>query len=266
MKNLLVNILHNENKESLNALDILTQKLCAAGFTFTTNPSDNAFVNICIGGDGAFLRAVHSTNLSQIPFLGINTGHLGFFQEILPEEIDYLVESLSTGNYRIEKIDLIEAKIISDTEIINALAVNEFAIKGLANKVIHVDVYIDHMLFEKISGDGVIVSSPIGSTGYNYSCGGSIISPKLRALQLTSIAPITSKAYRGLNNSLILPAESSLIIRPEDKDEVINIISDGIQYTHSGVTEIKFSYSDKTLNKMTVKKKSFWKNVKEKFL
>ena len=266
MKNLLVNILHNNDKTSLNALDELTQKLLEAGIHFTTNPSDNAFATICIGGDGAFLRAVHLTNFSHIPFVGINTGHLGFFQELNPRDIDVLVESLRTGNYYTDTIDLIQAEIISEHETITALAVNEFAIKGLANKVIHVDIYIDDMLFEKVSGDGIIISSPIGSTAYNYSCGGSILSPDLKALQLTAIAPLTSRVYRSMTNSVILPASTSLVIKPERKDEIINIISDGTQYTHDGVEEVVFSYSEKKLYQLVVKETNFWKNVKERFL
>lgn len=262
----LVNIIYNDNAPSLEAFDILTQKLSDAGFNFTTNCSEDAVATVCIGGDGSFLRAIHMTDFSQIPFVGINTGHLGFFQEISPNNLDLLVDSLKDENYTLEKIALVECCVKTSSEEQHIFAVNEIAIKGLANKVIHVDIYIDGMLFEKVSGDGIIVSTPIGSTGYNYSCGGSIIAPSLHTLQLASIAPISSKAYRSLNNSLIFPSDASLVVRPEYREDVMNVIADGIQYSFSDVIKLNFQYSKKTINKLVIKDKSFWKNVKEKFL
>lgn len=261
-----VNIIYNNDKRSLNTLDALTKKLIAAGFNFSTKFSDDALFNICIGGDGAFLRAVHSTDFSGIPFIGINTGHLGFFQEIDPSELDMLVESLASESYTIEEMDLIEAEIITTSGNFHVLAVNEFAVKGLANKVIHIDVHIDGIMFEKISGDGIIVSSPIGSTAYNYSCGGSIVSPHLKTIQITPIAPITSKAYRSLNNSLIIPDSTPVSVKPEHIDEVILVIADGLQFNYDEILEIKFSFSERKLNKLTLREKSFWSNVREKFL
>lgn len=266
MDNKLVNIIYNDNSPSLQALDILTKKLSEAGFNFTTDFSNDAFVTICIGGDGSFLRAIHRSNFSLIPFIGINTGHLGFFQEICPENIDFFVKNLKEKNYTIQKIDLIECIVETIEDSRSILAINEIAIKGLADKVIHVDIYIDGMLFEKVSGDGIIVSTPIGSTGYNYSCGGSIVSPSLKTMQLASIAPISSKAYRSLNNSLIFASDASLNLKPEYEEDTLNVISDGIQYSFRGVKQISFIYSNKTINRMLINDESFWKNVKEKFL
>ncbi|MDO5707076.1 MAG: NAD(+)/NADH kinase [Andreesenia angusta] len=262
----LVNIIYNNNPHSLEAFDTLTNELSSAGFNFTTKFSNDALVTVCIGGDGAFIRAVHRTNLSAIPIIGINTGHLGFFQEVNPDDIASFVRDLKAENYIIEKMDLIECQIKTVDEKKTVHAINEFAIKGLANKVIHIDVYIDGCLFEKVSGDGVIVSTPIGSTGYNYSCGGSIISPCLKTLQLASIAPISSKAYRSLNNSLIFPSDASLVIRPEYREDIMNVIADGVQFSFSDVIRLDFAYSNRTLNKMVINDKPFWKNVKEKFL
>lgn len=262
-----VNIVHNGKDNSVNTASLLKQKLESNGFQVSSALEPDALVNICIGGDGAFLRAVHASEFSNIPFLGVNTGHLGFFQEIDPSNIDVLVDSLVNRNYSIDKIDLVEAIVHTKSDSFKIKAINEIAIKGVSSKVVHIGIYIDKDLFEKVSGDGVIISTPIGSTAYNFSCGGSIVSPKLKMLQLTPIAAINSKAYRSMSNSLIIPTCSSLVIAPEYRDEnSLVIISDGVQYKHNGIQKIEFMYSDFKLNKLTVNRKSFWNNVREKFL
>jgi NAD+ kinase len=76
--------------------------------------NSQAELNICIGGDGAFLRSVHKYNFPNIPFIGVNTGHLGFYQEILPEDIDTFIEKYMKKEYFTEKIYLIESKILID--------------------------------------------------------------------------------------------------------------------------------------------------------
>lgn len=262
-----VNIVHNGKTHSIDTSINLKDKLESSGFNVSDRLSEDALVNICIGGDGAFLRAVHASNFSSVPFLGINTGHLGFFQEIDPSNIDVLVESLVNKDYSIEEIELLEAIVYTKHDSFTLKAINEIALKGSSSKVVHMDVFIDNDIFEKISGDGIIVSTPIGSTAYNFSCGGSIVSPKLKTLQITPIAPINSKAYRSMNNSLVVPSCSSLIIRPEYRDEnSIVIISDGIQYKLNGIQKIKFSFSGHKLNRLAIHEKSFWNNVREKFL
>jgi NAD+ kinase len=262
-----VNIVHNGKDLSIDTAVLLENKLVQNGFEVSYTLENDALVNICIGGDGAFLRTVHRSRFSSIPFLGINTGHLGFFQEIDPSNLDILVNSLINKDYTVEQIDLVEAIVYTKSDSFRLKAINEIAIKGISSKVVHLEIFIDADLFEKVSGDGVIVSTPIGSTAYNFSCGGSVVSPKLKMLQLTPIAPINSKAYRSLNNSLIVPTCSSLIVKPEYKDEnSLVIITDGVEHKYSEIQKIKFIYSDYKLNKLAVNEKSFWNNVREKFL
>lgn len=262
-----INIVHNHKASSIETANELRNKLQSRGFSVSGTLSEEAMVNICIGGDGAFLRAIHASKFSSVPFLGINTGHLGFFQEMCPSDLDEIIDSLEQKSYSIEEIELLKATVYTNHDSFTLKAINEIAIKGVSSKVIHIDVYIDGDIFEKVSGDGIIVSTPIGSTAYNFSCGGSIISPKLKTLQITPIAPINSKAYRCMNNSLIVPACSSLVVRPEYRDESsLSIISDGIQYNHHGIQKIIFGYSGHKLKKLAVKEKSFWNNVREKFL
>ena len=106
----IINIYVNDNQKSLETALIVKDKLEQKGFKPTFDFDENALINLCIGGDGAFLRAVHKYEFSTIPFVGINTGHLGFYQEILIPNIDKFISDLINENYGIEKISLLESK------------------------------------------------------------------------------------------------------------------------------------------------------------
>lgn len=265
--NKIINIIHNNDKESILTAKILKEKLLSNDFVVSQNYHSDAMLNICIGGDGAFLRAVHNYNFPDIPFAGINTGHLGFFQEISPENIDLLISRLKSKKYSIKKINLVESSICTKTNCIDLLGVNEFAVKGINSKVIHLNIYINNNHLERFSGDGIIISTPTGSTGYNFSAGGSIIYPTLKTLQITPLAPINSKAYRSLLNSIIVPKTTTIKVKPEYRYEnSILIISDGIQYQFDNIVEIHFKLSNSTISRLTLDSNFYWNNLKSKFL
>ncbi len=263
----IINIIHNNDARSKKTAEILEYKLRQKGYTISEVYDYNAILNVCIGGDGAFLRAVHNYNFPDIPFIGVNTGHLGFFQEILPDRLDHFLESLHQNNYMIEEIFLVEALVCTRTSCIELVGVNEIVIKGIESKVIHLNVSINDNYLERFSGDGLIVSSPIGSTAYNFSTGGSIVYPSLKILQLTPLAPINSKAYRSLTNSAIIPDNMTIKVNPEYRDEnSILMVVDGNQLKYDNIVEVTFKFSEMTLRKLTIDTQSFWSNVKDKFL
>ncbi|AFS77981.1 inorganic polyphosphate/ATP-NAD kinase PpnK [Gottschalkia acidurici 9a] len=266
-KKRIINIIHNNDMPSTKAFKSLHDKLSRKDYEIYEGFNPDAILNICIGGDGAFLRTVHRYHFPDIPFIGVNTGHLGFFQEISPDNLDKFVDKFCAEEYNIEEISLIQADICTRDACITLNGINEIVIKAIESRVIHLNIYIDNEHFEKVSGDGVIISTPIGSTAYNYSCGGSVISPSLNVLQLTPIAPINSKSYRCLNNSLIIPKDTPIVFSPEYRDEnSVLIIVDGKQFTYDNISEISFSFSEKTLKRLTLNKKNFWANVRDKFL
>ncbi|KNF09509.1 NAD kinase NadK [Gottschalkia purinilytica] len=266
-KKSIINIIHNNDSRSKETYETLESKLKSKGFFVSETFDESAMLNICIGGDGAFLRAVHKYNFPDTPFIGVNTGHLGFFQEVSPDNLDSFVNNLYEEKYKIEEFKLIEAIICTRNSCIVLRGINEIALKGIESQVIHLNISIDNEHFEKVSGDGIIVSTPIGSTAYNFSCGGSIINPSLKTLQLTPIAPINSKAYRSLQSSLIIPSDSYIKVTPEYRDESsILIIVDGKQFQYDNIIEINFQYSNKVLRKLTINEKTFWSNVRDKFL
>ncbi|WP_313757374.1 NAD(+)/NADH kinase [Tissierella sp.] len=265
--NRIINIISNYNFESKKTSKLLSEKLKYKGFYIPENYSDNAELNICVGGDGAFLRAIHRNKFPNTPFVGINTGHLGFFQEILPENIDEFIDKYIEKDYIVEEISLVSANICTKNKTFFLTGVNEIVIKGLKSKVVHLEIFIDGNHLERFSGDGVIISTPVGSTAYNFSSGGSIIYPSLKTLQLTPLSPISSKAYRSLPNSAVIPGDIIISIRPELRYEnSILVINDGVEFKYNNITSIDLKISDKTIKKLNFDKNMYWNNLKSKFL
>ena len=263
----IINVISNNNQGSKKTYEILVKKLKDKGFAIPNKYNEGAELNICIGGDGAFLRTVHKYNFPKIPFVGINTGHLGFFQEIVPENLDLFIDKYIEKEYLPEEIFLVQANVCTKNNCITLAGINEFVIKGLASKVVHLDIFINDNHLEKFSGDGIIVSTPVGSTAYNFSSGGSIVYPTLKTMQITPLSPISSKAYRSLQNSAIVPGDMVIRIKPEYLYEnSILIINDGIQNKYDNIVNIDFKISNMTISRLIFDKDMYWSNLKSKFL
>lgn len=262
-----INIIYNNDQSSKKTYDVLKKKLIEKGFFVPKEYDKNAKLNICIGGDGAFLRAIHKYNFPDIPFVGINTGHLGFFQEILPDNIDEFIHKYIKKDYVIEKIFLVQSNIFTKNKSFQLIGVNEIVIKGIKSKVVHLEVFIDNNHLEKFSGDGIIISTPVGSTGYNFSSGGSIVYPSLNILQITPLSPISSRVYRSLLNSTIVPGDITITIKPEYRYEnSILLVVDGIELKYKDITEMEFTIPKKTISRLNFDKNMYWNNLKSKFL
>lgn len=267
-ENKIINLMTNGSEKSLIIAEELKHKFEALGYTANYDLDENAVLNICVGGDGTFLRAVHKTGFSSTPFVGINTGTLGFFQEISVLEIDKFIKNFVAGDYDMEKLDLLEGRVYSREHkeyFHNAL--NEFVIRSEDTSIIHLDVFIDDNHLQTFAGDALLVSTPSGSTAYNYSAGGAVLYRSLKGYQLTPLAPINSKAYRSLLNPLVLPSDSVLTLkrRPEDKAGTL-VINDGLNVLCDNFDSIKIKTSDKWINKLQFNNNWYWLNIKDKFI
>lgn len=145
-----------------------------------------------IGGDGTFLRSARWIETREIPILGINTGHLGFLAENSVSEGEAIVEALLHGEYAREKRLMLEAVCEDGTPIDWPFALNEVAfLKAESASMINIRVEIDGNFLADYSADGLIMSTPTGSTAYNLSVGGPILVPTLQNVVLSPIAPHT---------------------------------------------------------------------------
>lgn len=267
MKEKVINISANNDEYTLQIKDRLINLLNKNGYKHNDGFSKEAELNITIGGDGSFLRAVRDSNFSRTPFVGINTGTLGFFPEISPEKLEAFVLNYVSGNFTVNKVNLVECEIQAGGKKETLYAVNDIALKRKDMKTIHLDVHIASNHLEKISGDGLIISSPLGSSAYNKSAGGSLVYPSLKTLQITPLSPIISNAYRCLECSIIVPPEFEISIFPEGEvDYYVAIMADGFIFEYDQLESVQFRTSKKVINRLTTGNFNYWNVIKEKFL
>lgn len=258
----------NNTKISQETEDCLKNKLSASGFVPVDTLDKDAELAICIGGDGTFLEFLHKFDMPNVPIVGINTGHLGFFQEISPQQMDSFLEKYSRGKYSMQVLNTVKARIITNDGEYIQYGLNEIAVRSGGNYPVHLDLSIGGSDIERLSGDGLLVSTPAGSTAYNYSLGGSIVDPRLKLLQVTPMAPMNTNAYRSFMSSILLPYDLNLGIRPDYRKPgtLIEIQYDGFSTTYENIEEIVITFSDKNIHLIRLDNYDFWSKVKSKFL
>ncbi|WP_437130141.1 NAD(+)/NADH kinase [Peptostreptococcus russellii] len=249
---------------------IITKKFSEYGYNVSEEFTDKTSLVISIGGDGSFLRAARELDFPDVPFFCINTGHLGFFAEILPDEkeIDYFIDSYMNNEFEINELPLLEIDIENSVHSVRDYAINELVVRGNRSRTAHLNLFVNGNFMEIFSGDGLILSTSTGSTAYNYSAGGSIVDNRLKIMQITPISPISSNAFRSFTSSIILPAEDSEIsINPEYKfDNSILIVIDGEEKKYQNISKIKSRQASKRIKLLRLRDYEFWNRVYMKFL
>lgn len=148
---------------------------------------------LVLGGDGTLLRAARELAGKRIPFLGINMGHLGYLAEIEEQNVQTALEKLIADEYTIEERMMLSGSVYTDgTCTEQDVALNDIVLNRFGNlRVVDYEVYVNDQYLNSFTADGIIVSTPTGSTGYSLSAGGPIISPTASMLMLTPICPHT---------------------------------------------------------------------------
>lgn len=262
-----VYIYANDTEVSAKIEKDLRTKLIKSGLrVYETFDQDTELI-LCIGGDGTLLRLMQELDFPKAPVVGINTGHLGFFQEVPPDKIDDMIFQINQEQYTLQTFHTIKGCITTNDGLFRYTALNEIAVKGAPTYPVHLNLSINDSFIERFSGDGLCVATTAGSTAYNYSLGGSIVDPRLNLLQVTPIAPMNSIAYRSFTSSIVLPSSDTLTIRPcMDHDDCLTIVYDGLMETHHHVKEIKISLSRQKVSMMRFGNLHFWDKAKSKFL
>ena len=144
---------------------------------------------ISLGGDGTLLESVAYIGRREIPVMGINTGRLGFLATISREETEQAIKDLFKGKLKISSRSLL--KLASEPKLFGTMpyALNDFTIMKKDTSMIRVEVYVDGELLNAYWADGLIVSTPTGSTGYSLSCGGPLVHPRSENIIITPVSP-----------------------------------------------------------------------------
>lgn len=161
-----------------------------------------------IGGDGTIMRAAHRAAKAGKPILGVNAGYIGFLTQAEAHELDEL-ERLFSGNYKITERMMLSAKMETEEGDEEHEAINDVVIRhGDADRIVDIEVWQDEKQVVSHRADGIIFSTPTGSTAYSMSAGGPIVSPELSLILMTAICP-----HSAFNCSLVLPPEYAYTIR-----------------------------------------------------
>lgn len=223
---------------------------------------------ISIGGDGMLLSAFHmyEKQLDKVRFVGVHTGHLGFYTDYRDFEVDTLINNLKNDEGEQISYPILKVTItLEDGRVIRARALNESTIKRI-EKTMVADVVINQVVFERFRGDGILVSTPTGSTAYNKSLGGAVLHPTIEALQLTEISSLNNRVYRTLGSSVIIPKKDAIEIVPK-RVGVYTISIDNKTVHYKNVTKIEYSIDEKSINFVsTPSHTSFWERVNDAFI
>ncbi len=191
-----------------------------------TPEKDDGTALFVFGGDGTVLRALDEFVESDFPVLGINLGRLGFLPEIQTGELRQALQNLAEGQYSVEHRLMLEVSSFSGQVNHRAYATNEvYLTRGLSQRIIAMDVFANGLFVEHYIADGVIVSSPTGSTGYSLSAGGPIIAPDVDCLLINPICPHTLES-----RPIIVSDESriEIVLRMKEKREGMQLSADGV--------------------------------------
>ena len=193
----------------------------------------NAFISV--GGDGTFLETLTHVGSLEIPILGINTGRLGFLASIAQDQITVAIDKLLTGNYEIEKRSLIS--LSSNQKVFNGFnyALNEFSIlRKDSSAMIVIKSYLNRDFLNSYWADGLMISTPTGSTGYSLSCGGPILLPENENFIITPVSP------HNLNiRPLIVPDTSEFTFEVESRTNNFLISLDSRSQTVNDSIQMK---------------------------
>jgi NAD+ kinase len=226
-------------------------------------------VVLSIGGDGTLLQAFHRfvDRLDRIAFVGVHTGHLGFYADWKADEIEQLVERMCVGQPQKEttvKYPLVKIELTTVDGVETFLALNEFTLKG-ADATLVAQLNINDSPFEMFRGDGICISTPSGSTAYNKSLGGALIHPALDSLQIAEIASINNRVYRTVGSSLILPKHHYCDITPM-RDQITTLAVDHVTLPHTSFVKVRCSVAEQKVNFARYRPFPFWNRVKEAFI
>lgn len=259
-----IKIFPNNNDKSLKEAQLLKEKFQKNGFEIKDDSFD---LGIAVGGDGSFLRMVKSTNFASNPFyIGVNTGTLGFMQEVHPSKIDDIIAEILEEKYKINEIGIQETAVISNEELYKYNSLNEIVVRGNNFRVINMDVKIDDDYLERYTGDGLILATSCGSTAHNKSYAGSIVYNNFSTLQITPMGRVESNSYNSLENSVIIPSNMEIKLIPVDNVKDYNITVDGENELYDNVDEIKTSIKDKKIKMLRFSHYSFTQKINEKFI
>ncbi len=234
---------HKEASETAHELSVwLGQRQISA----IQKDFDNVDLAVVLGGDGTMISAARLLQNLDVPVLGINYGSLGYLTEFRIEELYEALDTVLTGHFELDKrvtLDVTHERsgqILSKNRVLNDVVINKAALA----RIINIETTLDGLYVNEFRADGLIVSTPTGSTAYNLSAGGPIVFPSMNAVVLTPICPFTLS-----NRPIVVPNSAEIELRLKtDNEEVVLTLDGQIGFELTTQDVIKVAKSKTTLN------------------
>lgn len=223
---------------------------------------ENSDFIVALGGDGTILNVARQCASFSTPILGVNLGHLGFLAEVDAENVVEAVEKIVNNEFFIDKRMMLEASIIKENmEAVNLIALNDIVVtRGSFSRMVKLKVFVNEQYVNTYLADGIIISSPTGSTAYSLSAGGPIVYPNLELFVITPICPHT------LHSRSIIVSEKDkvkLVIVGENQD--VMATTDGQQgYKLNSGDTIYVKKSNRYTNLIRLKSMNFFELLRSK--
>lgn len=262
----LLQILSQEKAEVFIEKEFLTQFKTLENETVKPFTAlDKSFnLLISIGGDGTILRAITYLKDLDIPIVGINTGRLGFLSTIQTNDIEAAIKNILNKNYKISERSLLSIETLPENNKIKEtnFALNEIAIsRKNTTSMITVDTKLNNEYLTSYWSDGLIVSTPTGSTGYSLSCGGPVITPDTNSFVLTPIAPHNLSA-----RPLVIPDSTEIELKVDGREEQHLVSLDSRIATLNNNTIIRIKKAPFTIKMLELVEESFLDTLRKKLL
>ncbi|MEE0416091.1 MAG: NAD(+)/NADH kinase [Oscillospiraceae bacterium] len=210
---------------------------------------------IAFGGDGTILHLARTVALHSVPVLGVNLGSLGFMSELEVNELDRL-RDLAQGRFTVESRMMLDVSVLREgRQVYNNIALNDAVVsKGSIARVVRLDIFTEEGRLTKVGGDGIIVSTPTGSTGYSMAAGGPIVEPTAKNLLLTPICPHSTRS-----SSYVLSPEHIITVEAADANRkfVYLSVDGGKAFSLKNGDQVRVSTSKYTTRLVRLSKKSF---------
>lgn len=260
-----VAIVNNHEEKSIKVTEQLVALL---------NESENVIdqkdpeLVISVGGDGTLLSAFHLYNhrLGEVQFLGVHTGHLGFYTDWRDYELEELVKTLCNSRQKSVSYPLLDVRIVysNGKPDKHFLALNESTIKR-GNRTMVADISIKEELFEKFRGDGLSISTPTGSTAYNKSVGGAVLHPSINAFQLAEIASLNNRVFRTLGSPIIVGDHEWVKVKLQQSTDYL-ITIDQFIIQQDEIDAIYYRIANERIHFASYRHMHFWNRVKDSFI
>jgi NAD+ kinase len=219
---------------------------------------------ISIGGDGTILRAATYVRDSGIPILGINAGRLGFLAKVQKENIETFLQIVLKKEYTLSERTLLSLECNPENEQINELnfAMNEVTVSRKdTTSMITIDTSLNGEHLNSYWADGLIISTPTGSTGYSLSCGGPVLTPEVKGLVITPIAPHNLNA-----RPLVIPDDTEIKLKVSGREEQYLVSLDSRIATLNNNAELIIKKTPFKINMVEIPNETFLKTLRNKLL